>query len=703
MECSDFDAEGLKDQFTSDEATLILLPHAHESAKFVVEAKLLPSIGTTVEYDIPINIELELLMESPIVAEDMSGATKQDPDLNCELSKYEKPVQPVERSDFDTEGLKDQFTSDEATLILLPHAHESAKFVVDAKLLPIIETTAVCDIQTTIEFQVEMNGQMLVQQHKKPQMAVEVDKGKIKPRLQISRSKDVDTRPNVADDTSGASNTESDPSKLEKPVLTTPMTPIDTETKKLKGKITDDGPADPYNSDFIIPYISKLAEDLEFPSLTSKASDSVVKCLKDADVPTVENEKPIKPLMSEVLLAAIEKEKGTVNPCSNTAPILQRNICQKENKNLKSCTNSQASEATLLSQIKKSDKRFHNKTPKAPKNQLPAKQEQDSTSGWKTVKGSSKDTNNNKKLAVAAEQPPVAKDSKKSPSSKELKASTTASSISPTLKTEQSVKEILAESFIDTPDQPEKSQITESSQKKSMRNKKKVQKAKAARPSVIEDFDTLLKQFKEEDRKSAEKKGEVREAVFEKANGNKKKRTIRQYQAEKWQYEAEKEEAERNGQELIDSFENVDKRLEICVNFGLPLFFVELDDCVKNRSPMFNWPECPVRDFSESDETTRERDELVLTFINIRILDQFKGVGTTCVLQDKFYSFLGRHYNSNLGPILEPLARIRMEREIILHDDWELIVRMLNKREHRAEWKEFNFHYMRSTDKIRFD
>ncbi|ULT84245.1 hypothetical protein L3Y34_013120 [Caenorhabditis briggsae] len=118
---------------------------------------------------------------------------------------------------------------------------------------------------------------------------------------------------------------------------------------------------------------------------------------------------------------------------------------------------------------------------------------------------------------------------------------------------------------------------------------------------------------------------------------------------------------------------------------------------------MFNWPECPVRDFSESDETTRDRDELVLRFINIRILDQFKGVGTTCVLQDKFYSFLGRHYNSNLGPILEPLARIRMEREIILHDDWELIVRMLNKREHRAEWKEFNFHYMRSTDKIRFD
>ncbi|ULT84244.1 hypothetical protein L3Y34_013120 [Caenorhabditis briggsae] len=708
MESTDFDTEKTEKHDTSNEATVTLakqrnsesgLPTAPESAEFVEKVKPL-SIGTTVEDNTQTTTELVLEQEGSIVTDDVSGASNKD--LNCDVSKL-KPVQSMECSDFDAEGLKDQFTSDEATLTLVPHAHESAIFVVEAKLLPIIETTAVCDIQTTIEFQVEMNGQMLVQQHKKPQMAVEVDKGKIEPRLQISRSKDVDTRPNVADDTPGASNTESDPSKLEKPVLTTPMTPIDTETKKLKGKITDDGPADPYNSDFIIPYISKLAEDLEFPSLTSKASDSVVKCLKDADVPTVENEKPIKPLMSEVLLAAIEKEKGTVNPCLNAAPILQRNICQKENKNLKSCTNSQASEATSLSQIKKSEKQFYNKKLEPPTNHLPAKQEQDSTSGWKTVKGSSKDTNNNKKLAVSAEQPPVAKDSKKSPSSKELKASTTSSSISPTLKTEQSVKEILAESFIDTPDQPEKSQITESSQKKSMRNKKKVQKAKAARPSVIEDFDTLLKQFKEEDRKSAEKKGEVREVVFEKTNGNKKKRTIRQYQAEKWQYEAEKEEAERNGQELIDSFENVDKRLEICVNFGLPLFFVELDDCVKNRSPMFNWPECPVRDFSESDETTRDRDELVLRFINIRILDQFKGVGTTCVLQDKFYSFLGRHYNSNLGPILEPLARIRMEREIILHDDWELIVRMLNKREHRAEWKEFNFHYMRSTDKIRFD
>ncbi|UMM43490.1 hypothetical protein L5515_018968 [Caenorhabditis briggsae] len=681
MECSDFDAEGLKDQFTSDEATLTLLPHAHDSAKFVVEAELLPIIETTVEYDIPINIELELLMESPIVAEDMSGATKKDSDLNCDLSKYEKPVQPVERSDFDTEGLKDQFTSDEATLILLPHAHESAKFVVDAKLLPIIETTAVCDIQTTIEFQVEMNVQMLVQQHKKPQMAVEVDKGKIEPRLQISRSKDVDTRPNVADDTSGASNTESDPSKLEKPVLTTPMTPIDTETKKLKGKITDDGPADPYNSDFIIPYISKLAEDLEFPSLTSKASDSVVKCSKDADVPTVENEKPIKPLMSEVLLAAIEKEKGTVNPCLNTAPILQRNICQKENKNLKSCTNSQASEATLLSQIKKSDKRFHNKTPKAPKNQLPAKQEQDSTSEWKTVKGSSKDSNNNKKLAVAAEQPPVAKDSKKSPSSKE-KASTTASSISPTLKAEQSGKENLVDSTTDKPDQTEKSQTPKSSLKKSMKNKKKDKKAKTAKSAVIDDLDTLLEQFKEEDKKSAEKSGKVCEAVFEPANGHKKKRTIRQYRAER-------EEAERNEQEVFDSLETEGQRLEICVNVTLQQFIEELNYCVINRSPMFNWPECPLRDLFESEEITRKRDELVLAFIHSRIWDQFERVGTTAKLRELYYRFIRRHYISNLGFILEPLAKILLEREITFEDEREIFGRMLNKRELREKWQDF--------------
>ncbi|CAO4386818.1 unnamed protein product [Caenorhabditis nigoni] len=699
MERSDVDAEGLKDQYTSDEATLLLLPHASDSAKFVVETKLLPPIGIPVKDNIRTTTEFELEKKNPIVPDNVSGASNRD--LNCELSKLDKRLQSTETTDFDTHELRDQFTSDVATLTLLPHAPDSAKFVVKAKLRPIIKT-AKCYMKKVIEFKVDMKGRVIVQQHKKSQKVVDVDTGKKEPQRQIRKSKDVDTRPNVVDDTSGASNTESYLSKLERPLLSTPRTPTDTETKKLKGKISDDGATEPNNSEFIIPHVSKLAEEPVFPALTSKALDSVMKCSKDADVPTVENEKPIKPLMSETLLAAIKKDKGTANPCLNAVPIVQYYPKQMNNKNLTDTdgmtTKSQGSKATPSSQVRKSQEPFHNKKPGAPKNHLPAKQEQDSNSGWKTVKNSSKDTNNSEKLAVPAEQTPVAKDSKKSPSSAKQKALTSASSISPTLKTEQSVKENLAESTIDTPDQPEKSQVSKSSQKKSTKNKKKDKKTKIAKSSVVEDFDTLLEQFKEEDKKSAEKNGEVREVVSETANGNRKKRTIRQYQEEKWHLEAEKEEAEKNGLELTDSSDNLDERLEICVNYGLPLFFVELDNCVKNRSPIINWPECPVRDSSESDEATRARNELVLTFINIRIFDRFTRDGSTCLLQDKFYSFLGRHYQSNLGPILEPLARTRMERELVLRDDWELIVRMLNKPDHRNEWKVFNFHYVRTKD-----
>ncbi|PIC13012.1 hypothetical protein B9Z55_028087 [Caenorhabditis nigoni] len=704
MERSDVDAEGLKDQYTSDEATLLLLPHASDSAKFVVEAKLLPSIETTVKDNIRTTTEFELEKESPIVTDNVSGASNRD--LNCELSKLDEPVQSTETTEFDAERLKDQFTSDEATLTLLPHAHDSAKFVVEAKLRPIIKT-AKCYMNKVIEFEMDMKGRVIVQQHKEPQKVVDVDTGKKESRLQIGISKDVDTRPSVVDDMSGASNTGSDRSKLEKPLLSTPMTPIDSQTKELKGKITDDRAAEPNHSEFIIPHISKLAEDLKIPALTSEALDSVMKCSKDADVPTMEIEKPIKPLMSEVLLAAVEKDKGTAKHCLNAVSIAQHYPKQMKNKNLTdtdgTATKSQGSKAASSSEIRKSQEPFHNKKPGAPKNHLPAKQEQDSNSGWKTVKSSYKDTKNTEKLAVPAEQPPVAEEGKKSPSSAKQKALTSASSISPTLKTEQSVKENLAESTIDTPDQPEKSQVSKSSQKKSMKNKKKDKKAKTTNASVVEDFDTLLEQFKEEDKKSADKNGKVREVVSETANGNRKKRTIRQYQEEKWQYRAEKEEAEKNGQELTDSSDNLDKRLEICVNYGLPLFFVELDNCVKNRTPMLNWPECPVRDPSESEETTRQRDELVRTFIKIRYLDRFTRDGSTCLMQDKYYSFLGRHYQSNLGPILEPLAKIRLEREITLSDDWEFIVRMLNKREHRLDWKLFNFHYMSLTDKTGFE
>ncbi|PIC13013.1 hypothetical protein B9Z55_028088 [Caenorhabditis nigoni] len=698
MERSDVDAEGLKDQYTSDEATLLLLPHASDSAKFVVEAKLLPSIGTTVRDNIQTTTEFELEKESPIVTDDVSGASNRD--LNCELSKLDKPLQSTETTDFDTDVLKDQFTSDEATVTLLPHAPDSAKFVVEAKLLPSIETTAECDIQTTTELPVEMS-EILLLQHEKPQSIIGMENGKNDQKLQISQTKDVDTRPNVAEDMTGVSNTESDPSKLEKPVMSTPIKPSDVETKEHKGHTTsDDGATEPNISEFI----DEMVEDPEFPALASKALDSVEKCSNNADVAVVEKEKPSKPLMSEVLLAAIKKDVGTVNPCWNAVPIVQQYPKQLKNKNLTDTdsmtTKSQGSKPTPSYQIRKSQEPFRNKKPEAPNKYLSANQKQDSNSGWKTVKSSSKDTNNTEKLAVPAEQPPVAKEGKKSPSSEKQKGLTTASSISPTLKTEQSVKENLAESTIDTPDQPEKSQVSKSSQKKSMKNKKKDKKPKTAKPSVIEDFDTLLEQFKEEDKKSAEKNGEVREVVSETANGNRKKRTIRQYQEEKWQYEAEKEEAERNGQELIDWVENEEKRMEISVNFGLPLFFVELEDCVKNRSPMFNWPECPVRDRSESEETTRQRDELVLRFINIRISRQYKKLGT--ILQDSFYSFLGRHYQSNVGPILEPLARLHKEREITIDDELELIVRMLNKREHRAEWNELNFHCMKKTNMDRY-
>ncbi|PIC13020.1 hypothetical protein B9Z55_028095 [Caenorhabditis nigoni] len=209
--------------------------------KFVVEAKLLPSIETTVKDNIRTTTEFELEKESPIVTDNVSGASNRD--LNCELSKLDEPVQSTETTEFDAERLKDQFTSDEATLTLLPHAHDSAKFVVEAKLRPIIKT-AKCYMNKVIEFEMDMKGRVIVQQHKEPQKVVDVDTGKKESRLQIGISKDVDTRPSVVDDMSGASNTGSDRSKLEKPLLSTPMTPIDSQTKELKGKITDDRAAD---------------------------------------------------------------------------------------------------------------------------------------------------------------------------------------------------------------------------------------------------------------------------------------------------------------------------------------------------------------------------------------------------------------------------------------------------------------------------
>ncbi|PIC13011.1 hypothetical protein B9Z55_028094 [Caenorhabditis nigoni] len=657
LESTNFDTEKVEKQDTSNEATVTVakqrnsepvLPIAPESAEFVEEVKP-PSIGTPVENNIRTTTEFELGKESPIVTDNVFGASNRD--LNSELSKLDKPVQST-------------------------------------------ETTAECDIQTTTKLPVEMS-EIFVLQQEKPQSVIGMENGKNDQKLKISQAEDVDSRPNVAEDMSGASNTESDPSKLEKPVMSTPIKPSDFETEEHKGHTTsDDGATEPNISEFI----DEMVEDPEFPALASKALDSVEKCSNNADVAVVEKEKPSKPLMSEVLLAAIKKDKGTANPCWNAVPIVQQYSKQMKNKNLTDTdgmtTKSQGSKAASSSEISKSQEPFHNKKPEVPKNQLSAKQEQDSNSGWKTVKSSSKDTNNTEKLTVPAEQPPVAKDSKKNPSSEKQKALTSAPSISPTLKTEQQVKENLAESNIDKPDQPEKSQVSKSSQNMSMKNKKKDKKAKTAKASVVEDFDTLLEQFKEEDKKSAEKNGKVGEAVLDAANGHKKKRTIRQYKAEKCQYEAEKEETVKNDLELIDSFEAEQKRLETCVNFCLPLFFVELDDCVKNRSPMFNWPECPVRDSSESEESTRDRDELVLQFINTRIADHF----TTCTLQDSFYNFLGRQYNSNLGPVLEPLAKIRLEREMSIDDDWELMIRMLNKREHRAEWNELNYDYMSSSD-----
>ncbi|PIC13010.1 hypothetical protein B9Z55_028085 [Caenorhabditis nigoni] len=680
IEATDFDTKEIEKRDTSDEATVTVampsnsesvLPTAHESAKFEEEVEP-PRIGTTVEDNIQTTTELELEKESSIVTDDVSVASNTD--LDCELSKLDKPVQSLETTDCDNEDLKEKTTSNEAIVpiskpseseSLLPRAPESAKFVKEVKP-PSIETTAECDIQTTIELPVEMS-EILVLQHEEPQSAIGMENVKNDQKLQLR--KDFDTRPNVAENMSGTSNKENDPSTLEKPVMSTPIKPSEVETEELKGHTTSDER-------------SGLAEDPEFPELRSKALDSVEKCSKDANMPMVENDKPSKPLMSEVLLAAIEKDKGTVDPCLIADPIMQRDICQKEYKNLKSGTNSQGSKRTPLSHIKNSEKQFHKNTHEASKHHLSAKQEQDSNSGWKTVKSSSRDAKNTEKLAVPAEQPPVAKDSKRSPSSKELKASTTATSISPTRKTKQSVEENLAESIIDTPDQPEKSQVSKSSQKKSMKNKKKDKNAKTANASVVEDFDNLLEQFKEEDKKSAEKNGEVREVVVNTANGQKKKRTIRQYRAER-------DDAERKEQEMFDSLETEGQRLEVAINMALRQFFEELNYCIITRTPMVNWPECPMRELSECEEVTRKRDELVLDFIHERIVDQIGNVETTAKMRELFYRFLRRHYNSNLGFILEPLAKILLERDITYEDEQELVARMLNQQELRADWKAF--------------
>ncbi|CAO4386819.1 unnamed protein product [Caenorhabditis nigoni] len=676
LEPTDFDTEKIEKQ---DEAAVkssgseSVLPTAPESSEFVEEVKP-PSIGTPVEDNIQTTTELELEKESSIVTDNVSVASNTY--LDCELSKLDKPVQSMETTDCDNEDLKEKTTSNEAIVpiskpseseSLLPRAPESAKFVKEVKP-PSIETTAECDIQTTIELPVEMS-EILVLQHEEPQSAIGMENVKNDQKLQLSQAKDFDTRPNVAEDMSGTSNKKNDPSTLEKPVLSTPTKPSEVETEELKGHTTSDER-------------SGLAEDPEFPELSRKALDSVEKCSKDANMPMVENDKPSKPLMSEVLLAAIEKDKGTVDPCLIADPIMQRDICQKEYKNLKSGTNSQGSKRTPSSHIKNSEKQFHKNTHEASKHHLSAKQEQDSNSGWKTVKSSSRDAKNTEKLAVPAEQPPVAKDSKRSPSSKELKASTTATSISPTRKTKQSVEENLAESIIDTPDQPEKSQVSKSSQKKSMKNKKKDKKVKTANASVVEDFDNLLEQFKEEDKKSAEKNGEVREVVVNTANGQKKKRTIRQYRAER-------DDAERKEQEMFDSLETEGQRLEVAINMALRQFFEELNYCIITRTPMVNWPECPMRELSECEEVTRKRDELVLDFIHARIVDQIGNVETTAKMRELFYRFLRRHYNSNIGFILERLAKIHLEREVTYEDEQELVARMLNQQELRADWKSF--------------
>ncbi|CAO4386820.1 unnamed protein product [Caenorhabditis nigoni] len=576
-----------------------------------------PSIETTAETDIQTTAELGLEKKSSTVTDDMPGASNTD--LNCELSKLEKPAQSMATTDFDIEGLKDQDKSDEATAAVRKPTNS------ESLLSPALEST-------------------------------------------------------VAEDMSGPSNTESDFSRIETSAQSYSLKTTDVEADELKGKTTDEEATEPKISKFLMPHASGLAKDPEFPELTMKISDSSEKCSMNADVPMVDNEKPSRPLMSEVLIAAIEKDKITVNPCSNAAPIVLRNLGQKKNKNLTNtdhiATKSQGSKAAPLSQIRNSAKQFRNKKPEAPRNHLPAKQEQDSFSGWKTVKGSSKVSNKTQKIAVFPEQPPFVNFSKKSQSSSQKKSSATV----------LSKKDNQEDSPIDKPDQPEKPQTPESIRKKSVKKQKKDKTTKTAKSSDIDDFDTLLEQFKEEDRKSAEKSGNVGDALIETVSGNKKKRTIRQYQAER-------DEAERKEQEIFDSIEKDGQRLEVCVNMGLCQFFEELNHCVLNRTPMYNWPECPMRDLSESEGVTRERDELVFDFIHARIADQFERVGTTPILRELFYRFIGRHYNSNLGLILESLARVHMKREITFEDEEELFGRMLNKREFRAEWNVFNFHY----------
>ncbi|PIC13009.1 hypothetical protein B9Z55_028092 [Caenorhabditis nigoni] len=563
------------------------------------------------------SVDLGLENESPIVPDHMSGAPKIDTSLNCELSKLEKPAQSMETTDFDTKELQE--TSDEATVAVFKISN--------------FESSLPKELEST-----------------------------------------------VAEKMPGASNTERNLSEIEK---SSSLRTADVEVGKLEGQSSDEGASEPKIAKLLTPHASGLTEESEFPEfpeLSVKTLDSAEKCSKNAGVPMVDNEKPSRPLMSEVLLAAIEKEKITVNPCLNTAPIVQRNFGQKKNKNLTNtdhiATKSQGSKAAQLSQIRNSGKQFHNKKPEALKNHLPAKQEQDSSSGWKTVKGSSKVSNKTQKISVFPEQPPFGNVSKKSQSSSQKKSSATV----PSEKNNQEG------SSIEKPDHPEKPQVSESNRKKPVKKQKKDKTTKTAKSSDIDDFDTLLEQFKEEDRKSAEKSGNVGDSLIETVSGNKKRRTIRQYQAER-------DEAERKEQEIFDSIEKDGKRLEVCVNMGLCQFFEELNQCVMNRSPMYNWPECPMRDLSESEEVTRERDELVFDFIHARIADQFERVGTTPILRELFYRFIGRHYNSNLGLILESLARVHMKREITFEDEEELFGRMLNKREFRAEWNVFNFHY----------
>ncbi|UMM43492.1 hypothetical protein L5515_018969 [Caenorhabditis briggsae] len=635
----------------------------------------------------------------PNGADDISGTSKKDAYLSCDLSN--------------------QGTSDEVTMktsnskSVLPTAPQSAKFVEIAELPPSIKTPSETDIQTTAELELKKESPIVPDGATKIDTGLNCEMSKLDKPSQSMETTDFDnkefkeqdtsdeataavSKPTisefllspalesiVAEDMSGASNM----GDLSKPVLSTSITPTDTETEELKGKTTDEGATEATNSEFMIPQAYKSTEGLEFPERVVSVSAGFSS--KDAEMPVVENQKPSKPLMSEILLAAIEKEKGTVNSCLKAAPIVLRNICQTENKNVTD-TDGMAkksdSKAASSSQFRKSGDRFHNKKPEAPKNHLPAQQEKDSNSGWKTVKGSSKDSNNSKKLAVSAEQPPIAKDGKKRLSTSVKRSSGTVPAISPTQRTEESENNTQEGSSIDKPDHPEKLPMPVSNQKNPVKKQKKDKKAKTAKTSDIDDFDALLKQFKEEDRKSAEESGKVCEAVFETAKGNKKKRTIRQYQSERV-------EAKKKEQEIFDSIEKDGKRLEVCVNMGLCQFFEELNHCVITRSPMYNWPECPMRDLSENEEITRERDELVFNFIQSRILDQFERFGTTPILRELFYRFLGRHYNSNLGLILEPLAKVLKDRDITFEDEKELFGRMLNKRECRAEWNVFNFHY----------